>query len=62
MLWEKHGSGWATSYASDYDPDDAGKWYGGCAVENQALFDENGKALESLKNENNEQKGANCNE
>ena len=48
-LWEKHGSGWASSYASDYDPDDAGKWYGGCSVDNQAFFDENGKALESLK-------------
>ncbi len=48
-LWEQYGSGWASSYAAQYDPDDAGKWYGGCAVENQALFDENGKALESLK-------------
>ncbi len=48
-LWEKYGSGWASSYASDYDPDDAGKYYGGCAVDNQALFDKNGKALESLK-------------
>ena len=48
-LWEKYGSGWASSYAADYDPDDAGKWYGGCAVDNQAFFDENGKALESLK-------------
>lgn len=48
-LWEKHGSGWASFYAAQYDPEDAGKWYGGCAVDNQALFDENGKALESLK-------------
>ena len=48
-LWEKYGSGWATSYAADYDPDDAGKWYGGCAVDNQAFFDQNGKVLESLK-------------
>ncbi|MBQ6997657.1 MAG: glycosyl hydrolase 53 family protein [Oscillospiraceae bacterium] len=48
-LWERYGSGWASSYAAQYDPDDAGKWYGGCAVDNQALFDENGKALESLK-------------
>ena len=48
-LWEKHGSGWASSYAAEYDPDDAGKWYGGCAVENQAFFDKDGKALESLK-------------
>ena len=48
-LWEKNGSGWASSYAAEYDPDDAGKWYGGCAVDNQAFFDANGKALESLK-------------
>lgn len=48
-LWEKHGSGWATSYAGEYDPVDAGKWYGGCSVDNQALFDKNGRALESLK-------------
>ena len=49
MLWEKNGSGWASSYAAEYDPDDAGKWYGGCAVDNQAFFDKNGRALESLK-------------
>ncbi len=49
LLWEKHGSGWASSYALEYDPDDAGKWYGGCSVENQAFFDENGKVTEALK-------------
>ncbi len=48
-LWEKHGSGWASSFAGSYDADDAGKWYGGCAVDNQAFFDANGKATESLK-------------
>ena len=48
-LWERHGSGWASSYAAEYDPDDAGKWYGGCAVDNQAFFDAKGHALESLK-------------
>ena len=48
-LWEKYGSGWATSYAAEYDPKDAGNWHGGSSVDNQALFDENGKALESLK-------------
>ena len=47
--WEKYGSGWASSYATVYDPEDAGKWYGGSAVDNQAFFDANGKALESLK-------------
>ena len=48
-LWEQYGSGWASSYAAEYDPDDAGKWYGGCAVDNQAFFDAQGKPLESLK-------------
>ena len=48
-LWEKYGSGWASSFASEYDPKDAGQWYGGCAVDNQAFFDKDGKALESLK-------------
>ena len=48
-LWEKFGSGWASSYAREYDPEDAGKWYGGSAVDNQAFFDPEGKALESLK-------------
>lgn len=48
-LWEKYGSGWASSYSAAYDPADAGKYYGGCAVDNQAFFDEKGHPLESLK-------------
>ena len=47
--WEKFGSGWASSYAAAYDPGDAGKYYGGCAVDNQALFDAKGHPLESLR-------------
>ena len=47
--WEKYGSGWASSYAAVYDPKDAGKYYGGSAVDNQAFFDAEGKPLESLK-------------
>ena len=47
--WEKYGSGWASSYAAEYDPKDAGQYYGGSAVDNQAFFDANGRALESLK-------------
>ena len=47
--WEKYGSGWASKYASDYDPNDAGKYYGGCAVDNQALFDAAGHPLPSLQ-------------
>lgn len=48
LLWEKDGSGWATSYAAEYDPHDAGEWYGGSAVDNQALFDFTGHPLPSL--------------
>ena len=47
-LWEQYGTGWASSYAGEYDPDDAGKYYGGSACVKQALFDENGDPLESL--------------
>ena len=47
--WERYGSGWASSYAGIYDPKDAGKWYGGSAVDNQAFFDAVGRPLESLK-------------
>lgn len=48
IIWEAHGSGWASSYAAEYDPHDAGKWYGGSAVDNQALFDFAGHPLPSL--------------
>lgn len=48
MKWEKYGSGWASSYAKEYDPEDAGKWFGGSAVDNQALFDFSGHPLSSL--------------
>ncbi len=47
-LWEQYGSGWASSYAAVYDPDDAGEYYGGCSWENQALFDFDGYPLASL--------------
>lgn len=47
--WEKYGSGWASKYAAVYDPDDAGRYYGGCACENQAMFDAKGNPLESLR-------------
>ncbi len=48
-LWEKFGSGWASSFSAEYDPDDAGVYYGGSSWENQAMFDFAGKPLESLK-------------
>lgn len=47
--WEQFGSGWATSYSAAYDPNDAGKYFGGSAVDNQTFFDSKGKVLESLK-------------
>ncbi len=47
--WEKYGSGWASSYAAEYDPADAGLWYGGSAVDNQAWFDFEGRAYETTK-------------
>jgi arabinogalactan endo-1,4-beta-galactosidase len=48
-LWETNGSGWASSYAAEYDPDDAAQYYGGSAIDNQSLFDFSGNPLESLK-------------
>ena len=47
-LWEQYGSGWASSFAAEYDPNDAGKWYGGSSWDNQAFFDPTGHALDSL--------------
>lgn len=46
--WETYGSGWASSYAAGYDPKDAGQYYGGCAWDNQAMFDWHGHPLASL--------------
>ena len=48
-LWEQYGSGWASSYAAVYDPADAGKYFGGSAVDNQAFFGPDGRPLESIK-------------
>ncbi len=47
-IWETYGSGWASSFAGAYDPDDAGLYYGGCSWENQALFSFAGNPLPSL--------------
>lgn len=46
--WERYGSGWASSYAGEYQ-EDAATWYGGSAMDNQAMFDFEGHPLESLK-------------
>ncbi len=47
-LWESKGSGWASSYSAEYDSADAGLWYGGSAVDNEAMFDSTGHPLASL--------------
>ena len=47
-VWEKYGSGWASSYSAEYDPDNAGKYYGGSSWDNQAMFDFDGHPLDSL--------------
>lgn len=46
-VWEMFGSGWATSYAAGYDGQ-AARYHGGSATDTQALFDEEGYALESV--------------
>lgn len=45
--WERYGSGWASSYAGEYE-NDAATWYGGSSWDNQAMFDFTGKPLASL--------------
>lgn len=47
VIWETYGSGWAAAASGAYDAD-AAKYYGGSAVDNQALFDFEGHPLESL--------------
>lgn len=49
QIWEKYGSGWASSYASEYDSEDVGKYYGGSSWDNQALFDFEGHPLPSIE-------------
>lgn len=49
LLWETWGSGWASSFAGEYDPEDAGRYYGGSACDNQALFDSSGNPLPALR-------------
>lgn len=48
LKWEEFGSGWASSYASTFDKDDAGQYYGGSSWDNQAMFDFWGHPLPSL--------------
>lgn len=48
-VWETQGSGWATRFASAYDPEHVGDTYGGCAWDNQAMFDFSGHPLPVLE-------------
>lgn len=48
-IWEKYGSGWASSYAISYDPNVTVNNYGGSEWDNQALFNFDGYALPTLK-------------
>lgn len=48
LLWERDGSGWASSFAGGYEPHDAGQWFGGSAWDNQALFGFDGTASDAL--------------
>lgn len=48
-IWEQYGSGWASSYVIPYDPAVNETNYGGSEWDNQALFDFEGNALDSLK-------------
>lgn len=47
-LWEEHGSGWASSAAVEFEPDDVGTWYGGTAVDNEAMFYPDGSPTAAL--------------
>ena len=47
-LWETYGSGWASSFAAVYDPQDAGVWHGGSSWDNQAFFNQHGYPLATL--------------
>lgn len=47
--WQQYGSGWATTYAADFDEEVALYGAGGSQVDNQCFFDKTGHPYESLK-------------
>lgn len=47
-IWEKYGSGWASSYGAAYDPEGVGEYYGGSSWDNQAMFYPDGTPRQSL--------------
>lgn len=46
---EACGAGWASRYAGEYDPEDAGQFYGATACIPTALFSPEGRPLDSLR-------------
>lgn len=46
--WRKYGSGWASEYSKEYDPEHGGKYHGGSVKDSEAFFDFNGNPLASL--------------
>jgi arabinogalactan endo-1,4-beta-galactosidase len=48
VLWETHGSGWATRWAGEFDHEADRFGTGGSSYQNQALFDFRGNPLDSL--------------
>lgn len=48
VAWETYGSGWASSYSKDYDPEHGGAYYGGSVKDNNGFFDFDGNPLEVL--------------
>lgn len=48
-IWEKYGSGWASSYAAEYDKDVAEYGGNGTNVDNQVFFDSKGKATAAIE-------------
>jgi len=48
QIWEKYGSSWASKAAAEYDKSASPYITGGTEWENQAVFDQSGKALSSL--------------
>ncbi|OUM57500.1 glycoside hydrolase family 53 protein [Piromyces sp. E2] len=48
QIWEQYGSGWATTAAAEYDSSANRLQTGGTSWDNQAVFDQNGKALKSI--------------
>lgn len=46
--WETYGSGWASSFSAEYDPEHGGAYYGGSVKDNNGFFDFDGNPLEVL--------------